>query len=129
MTSPSASVTVADEPAAGRQPLSASRRRRLLWAWLALTVWCAWGAFWRGCERLASGGPPLLQPVCIDVNRATVAELSALPGIGRGRARAIVLHRVRHGPFSTAADLAAVDGLGVATVEGLRPWLLWPTTR
>lgn len=56
----------------------------------------------------------------VDVNRAGVAELQTLPGIGRGRARAIVLHRVRHGRFATLDDLARVDGLGPAVVSGLR---------
>lgn len=60
----------------------------------------------------------------IDVNCASVAELSTLPGVGRTRARALVLHRVRHGPFRSLADLTAVDGLGPATVAELAPHLL-----
>jgi competence protein ComEA len=55
----------------------------------------------------------------VDVNRASIAELATLPGIGRGRARALVLHRVRHGAFRRLSDLAAVDGLGPITVREL----------
>lgn len=63
--------------------------------------------------------PPLAQPVAIDLNRARVPELVALPGIGRQRARAIVLHRVRHGPFVRLSDLLEIDGIGPATLEEL----------
>lgn len=60
------------------------------------------------------------RPVVIDVNRATVGELQALPGIGPSRAEAIVLHRVRHGPFQDLDALGRVDGIGGETVEELR---------
>jgi competence protein ComEA len=49
-----------------------------------------------------------------------------LPGLGRTRAAAVVLHRVRHGPFRTVDDLAQVDGLGPVTVERLRRHLRDP---
>jgi competence protein ComEA len=64
---------------------------------------------------------PAASPVVLDVNRASIGELTALPGIGRLRAEAIVLHRVRHGPFATVGDLARVDGIGPETVAGLLP--------
>jgi competence protein ComEA len=59
-------------------------------------------------------------PTVIDINRASVAELQALPGIGPTRAEAIVLHRVRHGPFSDVDGLLLVDGIGDDTVASLR---------
>ena len=46
-----------------------------------------------------------------------------LPGIGQERARAIVLSRVRLGPFRSVNDLARVDGIGAATVDRLRLFL------
>ncbi|MCA8977816.1 MAG: helix-hairpin-helix domain-containing protein [Planctomycetes bacterium] len=61
-----------------------------------------------------------IEPVVIDVNRAGLAELQALPGIGPTRAEAIILHRLRHGPFRCVDDLTRVDGLGATTVEALR---------
>lgn len=66
---------------------------------------------------------PVLEAVTIDVNRAPLPELMALPGVGRTRAEAIILHRVRHGWFRGVEDLAAVDGLGPLTVEALRPFV------
>jgi competence protein ComEA len=49
----------------------------------------------------------------IDLNRATVAELMRLPGIGEKRAQAIVAHRQRQ-PFRRAEEVVAVKGLGRA---------------
>ncbi len=59
----------------------------------------------------------------VDFNRAGIPELMTLPGVGRTRAAAIVLHRVRYGPFRSVDDLTKVDGLGPATVERLRRYL------
>ncbi|GAB4138289.1 MAG: hypothetical protein Fur0037_03890 [Planctomycetota bacterium] len=57
----------------------------------------------------------------VDVNRAGIPELCTLPGIGPARARAIVLHRVRHGWFRGLPDLLAVDGIGPDTLRKLAP--------
>lgn len=72
---------------------------------------------------------PFARPVRIDLNRAGIPELMSLPGIGRGRAEAIVLHRVRHGRFRSVEDLGGVDGLGAKTVAQLRPYLVEPVAR
>jgi competence ComEA-like helix-hairpin-helix protein len=60
----------------------------------------------------------------VDLNRASVAELQVLPGIGAVRAEAIVLHRIRRGPFRRLEDLDEVDGIGHGTVAALRPHAL-----
>ena len=49
----------------------------------------------------------------IDLNRAGIAELMRLPGVGERRARAIVAHRAKR-PFLRAEDVLAVKGLGPA---------------
>jgi competence protein ComEA len=49
----------------------------------------------------------------VDLNRATVAELMRLPGVGEKRAQAIVAHRTRQ-PFRRAEDVLQVKGLGKA---------------
>lgn len=56
----------------------------------------------------------------IDLNRATVLELQALPGIGPARARAIIRWREEHGRFRNFRDLSEVSGVGSATVRKLR---------
>lgn len=48
----------------------------------------------------------------VDLNRATAAELDALPGIGPVLAERIVAYRERHGGFRTVRDLRRVQGIG-----------------
>lgn len=55
----------------------------------------------------------------VAVNRASVEELEALPGVGPALARAIVEERNRNGPFRNAADLARVRGIGPVLVSRL----------
>lgn len=62
----------------------------------------------------------------VDLNRAGVAELEALPGIGPVLAQRIVAHRTRHGPFNRLEDLLAVEGIGPKLLERLRGSLMIP---
>jgi competence protein ComEA len=55
----------------------------------------------------------------IDLNRATVAELMRLPGIGAKKAQAIVAHRQRQ-PFRRPEDVVAVKGLGPAWYQKVK---------
>ncbi|MFM8236367.1 MAG: ComEA family DNA-binding protein [Actinomycetota bacterium] len=59
-------------------------------------------------------------PGPIDVNRATAAELEALPGVGPATAAAIVREREEHGPFRSPDDLERVRGIGPAKLAALR---------
>ncbi len=68
-------------------------------------------------ERSASAGSGRL----LDLNRATVAELDALPGIGNVLASRIVEWREREGPFQSVNDLGKVDGIGPALLAKLTP--------
>lgn len=47
----------------------------------------------------------------LDLNRADVAALMELPGIGQSKAEAIVGYREEYGPFSQAEDLMKVEGI------------------
>lgn len=80
-------------------------------------------AFGRGLIGDRWGRPLTLRPVVVDLNSASVAELSTLPGIGPVRAEAIVLDRIRRGTFRSIEDLERVDGLGSGTLEPLRPFV------
>lgn len=53
----------------------------------------------------------------VNLNTATVAELSTLKGIGPIKAEAIVRFRDEHGPFSSIDDMMAVKGIGEKTVD------------
>jgi competence protein ComEA len=60
-----------------------------------------------------AGKRPLAEGERVDLNRAGVAELMRLPGVGEKRARAIVAQRERR-PFRRPEDVLAVKGLGPA---------------
>jgi competence protein ComEA len=61
---------------------------------------------------------PLTAP--IDVNHATAAELRRLPGIGPTLSQRIIETREQQ-PFRSVEDLRRVRGIGVKTLERLRP--------
>ena len=63
------------------------------------------------------------QPAKIGLNSATANDLATLPGIGPGRAAAIVAYRESHGPFASIEALITVPGIGPATLGKLRPLL------
>jgi competence protein ComEA len=58
-------------------------------------------------------------PQKVDINRAAAWLLAALPGIGEGRALAIVDYRTQHGPFRDVNELMKVPGIGTTTFEGI----------
>ncbi|PYZ98710.1 hypothetical protein CR205_09075 [Alteribacter lacisalsi] len=57
----------------------------------------------------------------LNVNTAGQAELETLPGIGPGKAGAILDYREEHGPFTELEQLMAVPGIGERTFEQLSP--------
>lgn len=62
----------------------------------------------------------------VNLNTATEAELVALPGLGPGKARAIVEDRNRQGPFRTLRDLLRVSGIGPKTLARLEALVVVP---
>ena len=56
----------------------------------------------------------------VDINRATVAELDTLPGIGEVTAAKIVAYRQQHGPFRTIEEIMDVSGIGQAKFEAIK---------
>ena len=59
-------------------------------------------------------------PQKIDLNRAEAWLLEALPGIGEGRAQAIIDYRQQNGSFSNINELTRVEGIGTATYEKIK---------
>lgn len=59
----------------------------------------------------------------VDLNRATAAELDALPGVGPARARAILAYRDRNGPFAEPMELEKVPGVSRNLARRLAPLL------
>ena len=66
---------------------------------------------------LSEPGPPL------DLNRASLADLMRLPGVGPVLARRILETRETVGQFGAVDDLGVVRGLGRAKLERLRPFV------
>jgi competence protein ComEA len=56
-----------------------------------------------------------LQPV--NINTATVQELSQLKGVGPAYAAKIVAYREANGPFAKSEDIMQVPGIGTKTFE------------
>ena len=72
----------------------------------------------------SSGGDLTLVPTpegqLVNINVAGVDILATLPGIGEGRALAIVEHRILNGSFQRIDELLKVPGIGPITYDGLR---------
>ena len=56
----------------------------------------------------------------VDLNKADSAQLETLPGIGPGKAQAIIEYRDMNGPFKTIEDVKNVSGIGEKTFEKLK---------
>ena len=56
----------------------------------------------------------------VNINRASVTELDALPGVGPSTAQAIVDYRTTNGPFGSPEDLLNVRGIGPAKFDAMR---------
>lgn len=82
------------------------------------TPWEAAGAG-GAAEGLPAGG----RGAKVNLNRAGVDELDALPGIGPSLARRIVDHRKAHGPFRRLEDLRQVSGIGPSKFEQLKGYV------
>ncbi len=59
----------------------------------------------------------------VNINTATVDELTALPNVGPKTAEAIVAYRAEHGPFAKPEDLMGVKGIGEKTFEKMKPYV------
>jgi competence ComEA-like helix-hairpin-helix protein len=95
---------------------------------------CALGALGgRHRARLERAGPgeaavptvktPAAKPwnAIVDLNGATIDELTMLPVVGRGAAERIAAHRERNGPFARIEDLVEVEGFNASRVSRLAP--------
>jgi competence protein ComEA len=65
------------------------------------------------------GSPTSAAPV--DLNKATLADLESLPGVGPVLAQRILDWRTEHGHFTTIDELQEVTGVGEKKFESLKP--------
>ena len=80
------------------------------------------------CRGRTEGAAPsgiggLLFGLPMSIASVSEAQLEALPGIGPGRARAIVEARA-DAPFERLRDLERISGIGPKTVDALASWLV-----
>lgn len=62
-------------------------------------------------------------PQKVDINRAEVWLLEALPGIGETLAQRIVDYRQQNGAFRNIQDIVKVDGIGTTKYEQIKDWI------
>lgn len=79
-----------------------------------------------GAGPAAQRSSPPLTPARIDLNRATPAELTRLPGIGPTLAARIAADRRSHGPYRSLDSLLRVPGIGPRILGRIRPFLIAP---
>jgi len=60
------------------------------------------------------------QPQRISINRATVAELKTLPGVGEATAKRIVAYRSKNPPFRRIEELLIIRGISRNRLEQIR---------
>jgi competence ComEA-like helix-hairpin-helix protein len=89
-----------------------------------LLVWAGVLALQRTARHGQSGSnaQPFWPDMRIDINRASAAEFSVLPGLGPALSQRVVDDREFHGPFRSPDDLDRVNGIGPALVERIRPY-------
>ena len=94
-----------------------------------IAVWCALsgvgavGVAWAGQDPPAepAAGREMADDDLVDINRATLAELDTLPGVGPRTAQRIVEYREENGGFTRIEELMNVRGIGERTFLRLRP--------
>ena len=72
-------------------------------------------------NQTKSGTPN--KPELLNINTASAEELQTLPNIGETTAQRIIDYRTQHGDFSSVGDLQNVRGIGVKTLEKLKPFV------
>ena len=97
---------------------------RVLIAALVITLGLAAQTYAQNGPRAATAASAPL-----NLNAATVAQLEALPGIGRATAERIVEYRQKSGGFKKAEDLMNVQGIGEKNFLKLKPLVTVSTTR
>ena len=63
------------------------------------------------------------QPLQVNINKASLEELTLLPGVGPVLARRIAEYRAQSGPFLDGQQLLEVKGIGEKTLARMLPYV------
>ena len=66
---------------------------------------------------------PMLLGKCVDLNQASKSALMDLPRIGPKLAERIIHYRSHQRRFKRVSDLKRVNGIGVATLATIKPYV------
>lgn len=72
--------------------------------------------------RTASDSPGEIT-LLVNINTASLEQLTALPGIGEGYARNIIDYREEMGRFETVEELLNVEGIGISRLEAILDYI------
>ena len=76
-------------------------------------------------RAVTNAGEDVTADLKVNINTADIYELTLLPGIGESRANDIITYRNEYGKFTSPEDLLNIDGIGEATLEKLRPYIVF----
>ncbi|GAP22951.1 helix-hairpin-helix domain-containing protein [Leptolinea tardivitalis] len=74
-------------------------------------------------EELSKSGTSIDEVSVIPINSATLKDLENLPGIGEGKAKAILAFREQKGRFQSIDELLEVSGISKNLLDQIRPFL------
>ena len=91
---------------------------------LALVLGISLGSVRQGDVTVTQTTRVIPQPTAeftllVNINTASVQELSVLPGIGEAYAQSIVDYRETNGRFSAPEELMNVEGIGPSRLEAI----------
>ncbi len=121
-TTPTVCPVIVEKPGTGMVCLSPDEAQRL--SLESGSLWFSDGSSAESAHQRMAPRRLLAAGIKLDINRANIQELMALPEIGEGLARAIIDGRERRtAPLACQQDLECIPGLGTKRVARMMPFI------